>query len=94
VGDYEMHVVPYFYKNEKGTLAITVPEATLDKVKQGKVVSVTGTATPVVKAGKTPKIRQIEVIATPADTHHGTLRLTITAGTRKMVFEPAYHFAD
>jgi hypothetical protein len=32
-------------------------------------------------------------MATPADINHGNLKLWFMAGDRKMIFEPAYHFA-
>jgi hypothetical protein len=88
-GDYKLKVFPYFLKNDKGRLAIVVSDATLAKASQGKVAAITGTAI----SGKTGKSRPIEATATPADLNHGTLKLWFTAGDRKMVFEPAYHFA-
>ena len=81
---------PYFFKNEKGRLAIVVSDESLAEVNQGKVAAITGTAT---TSGKGGKSRPIEATATPADINHGTLKLWFTAGDRKMIFEPAYHFA-
>jgi hypothetical protein len=90
-GDYKIKVFPYFFKNEKGTLAVFVPDATLAEIDQGKVAAITGTATTSGKGGRT---RPIEVTATPADTNHGKLKLCFTtAANREMIFEPAYHFA-
>jgi hypothetical protein len=89
-GAYQVTVFPWFLKNEKGTLAIVVPDEALAKINQGKVVAITGTAT---TSGKGERGRPIEAIATPADIHHGNLRLWFMAGDRKMIFEPAYHFA-
>ncbi len=89
-GDYKVTVFPYFLKNEKGTLAIVVPDEALAKINQGKVVAITGTAT---TSGKGERSRPIEAIATPADINHGNLKLWFMAGDRKMIFEPAYHFA-
>jgi hypothetical protein len=89
-GDYKVTVFPYFLKNEKGTLAIVVPDESLAKINQGKVVAITGTAT---TSGKGERSRPIEAIATPADINHGNLKLWFMAGDRKMIFEPAYHFA-
>ena len=92
-GDYQMQVSPYFFKNEKGRLAIIVSDQSLAKLSQGKVVEIIGTAT---TSGKGGKIRPIESTATPAknDPEHGTLKLWFMSGDRKMIFEPAYHFAD
>jgi len=89
-GDYRLKVFPYFLKNEKGRLAIVVSDESLAKASQGKVVSITGTAT---TNGKNGKCRPIGAIATPVDRDHGTLKLWFTAGNRKMIFEPTYHFA-
>jgi len=89
-GDYKITVFPYFLKNEKGTLAIVVPDESLSKINQGKVVAITGTAT---TSGKGGKSRPIEAMATPADINHGNLKLWFMAGDRKMIFEPAYRFA-
>jgi hypothetical protein len=88
-GDYKLKVFPWFLKNEKGRLAIAVSDESLAEAGQGKVVTITGTAT----TTKTGKCRPVTAIATPADNNHGTLKLWFTAGTRKMTFEPAYHFA-
>ena len=46
-GDYKLKVFPWFFKNEKGTLAITVSDESLAEASQGKVVTITGTATTV-----------------------------------------------
>jgi hypothetical protein len=89
-GDYKVTVFPYFLKNEKGTLAIVVPDESLAKINQGKVVAITGTAT---TSGKSGSTRSIEAMATPVDINHGNLKLWFMAGDRKMIFEPAYHFA-
>ena len=75
--------------HEKGRLAIVISDESLAEASQGKVVSITGTAT----TTKTGKSRPITAIATPVNRDHGTLKLSFTAGTRKMTFEPAYHFA-
>lgn len=90
-GDYKIKVFPYFLKNEKGTLAIVVSDESLAEINQGKVVAIIGTAT---TSGKSGRSRHIDATATPSDTNRGTLKLWFTtAGNRKMVFEPAYHFA-
>ena len=88
-GDYRLKVFPYFLKNDKGRLAIVVSDETLAKVSQGQVAAITGTAI----SGKSGKSLPIAAAATPADTNHGQLKLWFTAGGRKMIFEPAYHFA-
>ena len=89
-GDYRLKVFPYFLKNESGRLVIVVSDASLAAANQGKVVAITGTA---ITSGKDGKRRPIAATATPADINHGTLKLWFMAGDRKMIFEPAYHFA-
>ena len=89
-GDYRIKVFPYFLKNEKGRLAIDVSDASLAGINQGKVEAIIGTAT---TSGKGGRSRHIDATATPADINRGTLKLWFTsAGNRKMVFAPAYHF--
>ena len=90
-GDYKIRVFPYFSKNEKGRLAIVVSDKSLAGIDQGKVEAIIGTAT---TSGKGGRSRHIDATATPADINRGTLKLWFTtAGNRKMIFEPAYHFA-
>ena len=90
-GEYKLKVFPWFFKDEKGTLAIAVSDESLAEAGQGKVVTISGTATTSGKGGRT---RLIEATATPADINHGMLMLSFTTVTnRKMIFKPAYHFA-
>src|SRR5476649_2083988 len=70
-GDYHLKVFPYFLKNESGILAIVCSDATLAAINDGKVVSITGTAT---TGGKGGKSRHVDVTATPAGTNHGTIK--------------------
>jgi plastocyanin len=84
-------VIPYLFKNEKGRLAINVPVASLSEITQGKAAAITGTAT---TSGKGGASRPITATATPAGSNAGIISLSFMAGTRKMVFDPAYHFAD
>jgi len=90
-GDYKIGVSPYFFKNEKGRLAIVVSDESMAGIAQGKAEAILGTAT---TSGKDGSTRSIEATATPADINHGTLKLWFTAGDRKMTFEPTYHFAE
>jgi hypothetical protein len=89
-GDYKIDVSPYFFKSEKGKLAIIVSDDSMAKVSGGKVAAITGTATTNGKGGAT---RHIDATATPANQDQGKLKLWFLAGDRKMIFEPAYHFA-
>jgi hypothetical protein len=89
-GEYRIKVFPYFFKNEKGKLAIVVSDQSLAAINQGKVATIIGTAT---TSGKGGRSRHIDATATPADLNCGTLKLWFMAGDRKMTFEPAYHFS-
>ena len=91
LGDYHIKVSPYFFKNEKGRLAIIVSDESLAKISQGKVAAIIGTAT---TSGKNGPSRHIDATATPTDLNHGKLKLWFKGEDREMVFEPAYHLAD
>jgi hypothetical protein len=88
-GNYKINVSPYFFKNEKGRLAIVVSDESLAGIAQGKVAVIIGTAT---TSGPGGVSRHVDATATPANINRGTLKLWFTAGDRKMIFEPAYHF--
>jgi hypothetical protein len=90
-GAYKMTVSPYFFKNEKGSLAIVVPDESLAKIAAGKVANVVGTA---ITSGKDGASRHVDAIAMPSGTNGGKIKLWFLAGDRQMVFEPAYHFAE
>lgn len=90
-GDYQMKVSPYFFKNEKGKLAIVVSDASIAKADKGLVVEITGTAT---TNGKNGKTRKCEATATPVDRNEGALKLWFLADDKKMVFDTHYQFAD
>ena len=89
-GDYRIKVFPYFLKSEKGRLTIVASDESLAGLNHGKVEAITGTAT---TSGKSGRSRPIAAIATPVNMDHGALKLWFMAGNRKMIFEPAYHFA-
>jgi hypothetical protein len=90
VGDFKLKVFPYFFKGDRGRLAINVPDKVLAAINQGNIVAVTGTST----STKNGIVRHIEITATPKDRDHGTISLWFMVGDRKMVFAPDYHFAD
>ena len=90
-GDYKIRMSPYFFKHEKGRLAIIVSDESLGEINQGKVTGVIGTAT---TSGKGGMSRHIDATATPTDPDRGMIKLWFMAGHRKMIFEPAYHFAE
>lgn len=90
-GDYQMKVSPYFFKGEKGKLAIVVSGESLAKVTKGIAAEITGTAT---TSGTDGKARRIDATATPSDNDRGALKLWFISGDRKMIFNTSYHFAE
>jgi hypothetical protein len=90
-GEFQMKVVPYFFKNDQGTLAIVITPECFAKASKGLTVDITGTAT---TAGKNGMVRKINAVATPVDNDHGALKLWFTVDERKMVFETKYRFAE
>jgi len=89
-GDYHMNVSPYFFKSEKGRLAIVVSDESMARVTKGLPADITGTAT---SSGDGEK-RRIDAVATPADPQRGTLKLWFFAGDRKMVFTTSYRITE
>ena len=87
-GDYKVKVFPYFYKSEKGRLAMVVSDAALADIRAGKVTASTGTAT---TNGKRGRCRHIDAIVTPSGRDQGMLKVSFLAGGREMTFAPAYH---
>jgi len=90
-GEYKIKVNPYFFKSQKGRLAIVVSDETLARIAEGKAQEVIGTATTNGKGGKS---RYIDAFATPIDINHGTVKLWFEAGDRKMIFQTTYHFSE
>ncbi|MEI7534193.1 MAG: hypothetical protein WCK57_07460 [Verrucomicrobiae bacterium] len=90
VGEFKVKVFPYFFKNQRGLLAINVPEEAQAAFNQGKPVTVSGTAT----STKDGHVRQVQIMATPKDSDHGTVSLWFNAANQKMIFNPAYYFTN
>ena len=88
VGDFKVNVFPYFFKSDRGSLAINVSDKVLVAINQGKAVAVTGTST----STKNGIFRHVEITATPQDHDHGNVRLWFMVGDRKMIFTTAYRF--
>jgi len=89
-GDFKVKVFPYFFKSDRGRLAINVPDTALAEMNRGKTVVVTGTST----STKNGIVRHIEITATPQNRDSGTVSLWFMAGGQKMIFNPAYHFTN
>jgi hypothetical protein len=91
-GAFEMKVVPYFFKNDKGTLAIEITAESFAKASKGLTVDITGTATTKGKNGVI--VRKINAVATPADDYHGALKLWFDIDDRKMIFNTHYRLVE
>ena len=68
---------------------MVVTDESIEKMRQGLAVDVTGTAT---ADGKNKAVRRIDAVATPLDHDHGALKLWFMVDERKMLFETAYRF--
>jgi hypothetical protein len=90
VGDFNINIFPYFFKNDHGRLAINISDSELAAANQGKTVALTGTST----STKNGIVRQIQITATPKDCDHGIVSLWFMAGDQKMIFTPAYYFTN
>ena len=89
-GDFKVKIFPYFFRSDRGRLAINVSDTALAAVYEGKTVVVSGTST----STKNGTVRHIEITATPKDRDHGTINLWFMVGDQKMIFTPAYHFTN
>ena len=90
VGEYQIKVVPYFFKNEKGTLQLEATDDLLRKLMGGIPVKFIGKATDD-KKGK-PKI--IIGNATPSANNHGSVTFSIVTDNGLMVFNTSYHIGE
>jgi hypothetical protein len=88
VGDYQLKVVPYFYKSETGTLAIAVNDQTINKLSAGLPVSFAGSAA----TTGTKKSRTVTVKAIPAapGSPKGTLLMAIATENGELLFRSSY----
>jgi len=86
VGEYQLKVTPYFFKNEKGKIAIPLSAESLRLVKQNKSVKFAGTAT-TTGNGQT---RAINGLATPSGVNRGVVTFTISTDNGPVAFTSAY----
>jgi hypothetical protein len=87
-GNYQLKVVPYFFKNESGTLSIGLSDESLNKLFAGSAVNLNGSA---VTAGSR-KTRAVTVKVTPAGigTAKGSLAISIATENGPLLFVTAY----
>jgi hypothetical protein len=92
VGNYRLKVVPYFFKNETGTLSIAVSDESLRKLAMGTPVKLAGKA----MSTGSEKTRAVRVKATPAGVGvaKGSLAISITTENGELVFATEYTLGD
>lgn len=90
VGDYQLKVVPYFFKSEKGMLELEAPDEDVQKLAEGIAVDFKG------KATNTKNGRPKAIIGkiTPSDKVKGTVIFSVETDNGQMVFKTSYHFAE
>ena len=88
VGNYQLKVFPYAFKNETGTLSIGVSDEAVRTLAAGTAVSFTGTAA----TTGTSKSRPVTILATPSGPGVPKGKMTISIATENgaLVFAPAY----
>jgi hypothetical protein len=87
-GDYQLKVIPYFFKNQKGGLVLVSSGNLVGKLSQGKAVEFTGKATNT--ADGTSKV--VRGKATPSTPDQGAVTFSILTDNGEMVFDTFYHF--
>ncbi len=86
VGSYQIKVVPYFFKSEKGGLKLKATDETVAKLKGGQPVEFTGTAT----NAKNGKVKVVTGHATPSDNDEGDVTVSVQTENGQMEFETTY----
>lgn len=89
-GSYQLKVLPYFFKNEKGTLVLDASDDLVKTLMLGRPVSFVGKAT----NSRTGKVRKIVGKAVPSVGDTGRVTFSINTEFGPMVFNTKYHFGD
>jgi len=88
LADYQIKVVPYFLKNEKGTMVLDASDPMVRKLLKGTAVPITGKATNT----RNGRIKVINGMATPSGNDRGTVTVSIATENGLLVFNSFYHF--
>lgn len=88
IGDYQLKVVPYFYKNETGTLAIAVNDQTMSQLTAGLPVSFAGSA--MSTGAKKRRAVTVKAIPSTVGSPKGTLIMAIATENGELRFRSAY----
>jgi hypothetical protein len=90
---YTAKVFPYFFSNEKGTLAITLSDESLRKLERGEAVEFSGLAVNTVG-----EERRITGKATPEEGAHalrGKIKVRVFVSKRiELIFNTSYRFGE
>lgn len=85
---YRASVIPYFFRNERGQLSITLPPADLARLAAGERVPFTGQA-----ANTAGEPRRIEGHAVPADAYSGQIKVRVFVTEKiQLIFNTTYRF--
>lgn len=85
---YVCKVFPYFFYNEKGTLAIEVPDEALARLAAGETITFTGRA-----ETTEGKPRRIEGRAVPASPTEGKIKVRVFVTEKlELIFNTTYRF--
>lgn len=86
-GNYQIKVVPYFFKNENGTLILEASDIAVHKLLKGNAINFTGSAT-AIKHPPKPIVGK----AVPSTDGRGSVRFSVATKHGPMVFDTFYHF--
>jgi len=89
-GEYQVKVVPYFFKNESGSLELEAADEMEQKLTKGVAVEFTGRAT----NKKNGKTKVIAGKVTPLANDHGNVTISIETKHGMLVFNTTYHFGE
>lgn len=87
-GDYQLKVVPYFFKSQKGPLVLITSADLIRKLSQGMPVEFTGKAT----NSTDGTFKVVKGKATPSSEDKGAVAFSIPTDNGEMVFNTTYHF--
>lgn len=90
IGEYDLKVSPWYFKNETGKLMMVVSEEALRKLTQGIAVNFTGRAT----TDADGTTRPINARATPSGNTQGSVTFSFVGDEKKVTFNSTYHFRD
>lgn len=88
-GDYQLKVVPFFYKSQSGKLSLAAPDDSVRRLATGLAVEFTGEAV----NRKDGKIKVVKGKITPLTEDRGTVAFSIATENGELVFNTSYHFA-